>query len=185
MEVREPTAAVSVEVSYGSGRLEVCDVRMNATGSWVDAIAESASRHEPVFIPISAHCDDRGWSYMNLLTGVLSRDGQINFSAQNPGVIKAWHRHQNQTDCWLCLYGHLKVGVYCEESDRAWRCVFGQMRPGIVIIPPPLWHGAATVGAEPAGLLYYVTQRYNPAHPDEERRPFDSVPEFLWETRHR
>ena len=56
--------------------------------------------------------------------------------------------------------------------------------PGVLIIPPPLWHGAATVGPESAGLLYYVTHAYDAAHPDEHRRAWDSVEGFPWATRH-
>jgi dTDP-4-dehydrorhamnose 3,5-epimerase len=118
------------------------------------------------------------------LQGVLGPEGQINFSTMFPGVIKAWHRHRLQTDFWLCLHGHLKVGVYREDDDRAWQLVVGEKRPGVLIIPPPLWHGATTVGPESAGLLYYVTHAYNPDSPDEQRRACDSVPGFTWHVEH-
>ena len=52
------------------------------------------------------------------------------------------------------------------------------------MIPPGLWHGATTVGATPAGLLYYVTHAYDQNEPDEERRPHDSVDGFPWATQH-
>jgi dTDP-4-dehydrorhamnose 3,5-epimerase-like enzyme len=84
----------------------------------------------------------------------------------------------------MCLQGHLKVGVFDEDAGRAWMLVTGERSPGTVIIPPPLWHGAATVGSVPAGLLYYVTRAYNPESPDEERRAHDSVEGFPWEVRH-
>ncbi len=35
-----------------------------------------------------------------------------------------------------------------------------------------------------AGLLYYVTHAYDAEHPDEHRRPWDSVEGFPWATRH-
>jgi dTDP-4-dehydrorhamnose 3,5-epimerase-like enzyme len=54
-----------------------------------------------------------------------------------------------------------------------------------VIIPPSLWHGAATVGSEPASLLYYVTHAYNPKQPDEERRAFNIPPWFPWSVQFR
>lgn len=139
---------------------------------------------EPLFVPITPFADDRGWSFMNQLTGVLAPEGQINISWQHPGVIKAWHRHQLQTDFWICIRGHIKVGVYKDDAATAWMKIIGDQSPGMVIIPPPLWHGAATVGAEPAGLLYYVTKSYNARQPDEERRPHDSVNGFPWSVRH-
>lgn len=142
-----------------------------------------ASR-EPVFVPATLYADDRGWSMMNQLQGVMRPEGQVNFSVQYPGVIKAWHRHSLQTDFWICLQGHIKVGVHREEDGASWMAVIGEKRPGVVIIPPPLWHGAATIGHVPAGLFYYVTHAYDPKKPDEQRRAFDSVEGFPWTVRH-
>jgi dTDP-4-dehydrorhamnose 3,5-epimerase len=122
---------------------------------------------------------------MNHLQGALSPEGQINVSVQYPGVVKAWHRHRLQTDVWLCLTGHIKAGVHRPEDGRLWMTVIGHMKPAVLVIPQSLWHGAATVGNEPACLMYYVTRSYNPKEPDEERRPYDAIPDFPWETRHR
>jgi len=139
---------------------------------------------EPVLVPIRAHADDRGWSYMNLMVGVLG-GGQINVSTQHPGVVKAWHRHQKQTDFWVAIGGHLKVGVWREDDGACWHAVIGDRRPAIVVIPPSLWHGAATVGPDPATLLYYVNEVFDPEHPDEERRPHDALAGFPWAVQHR
>jgi dTDP-4-dehydrorhamnose 3,5-epimerase len=153
-------------------------------GAW------SAAREgvEPIFVPAQHFADDRGYSLMNQMQGVMSTSGQINYSVQYPGVVKAWHRHAKQTDFWICLMGHIKVGVFRESDQTAWLLVTGQARPGVVVIPPPLWHGAATVGDAPAGLLYYVTHAYDPKAPDEDRRAHDSVVVggvgFPWHVRH-
>ena len=149
------------------------------TGSPAEALAFAKQKNEPVLLPITLFADDRGWSIMNQLQGVMSPEGQLNVSLQYPGIIKAWHRHQLQTDFWICVRGQLKVGVH-RDDDRAWMTVIGEHRPALVIVPPPLWHGAATVGNEPASLLYYVTHAYNAAKPDEERRAFDSPAWFPW-----
>ena len=85
----------------------------------------------------------------------------------------------------MCLTGHIKAGVYREEDHMAWMLVFGEQRPGVLVIPPGLWHGVTAMGSVPAGLLYYVTHAYDPSDPDEERRSFDSVDGFCWSTRHR
>jgi len=153
-------------------------------GSLPEAHAQALDRVEPVLVPQRLYADDRGWSLMNQLQGCLSERGQINFSVQYPGVVKAWHRHRKQTDFWICLLGHIKIGVHREEDARSWLTVIGEKRPALVVIPPSLWHGAATVGHTPAGLLYYVTHAYDAAAPDEERRAHDGVPGFPWEVRH-
>lgn len=142
------------------------------------------AEREPVLVPVGTFVDDRGWSLMNLLTGVLSPEGQVNVSTQDPGVVKAWHRHRGQTDFWLCARGRLKVGIHRETDGASWLAVTGEHKPDVVVIPPLLWHGAATVGAEPATLIYYVTQAYNAQDPDEERRAHDSVDGFPWGVRH-
>lgn len=148
------------------------------------AFEAAKAGREPIFVPAAVFADDRGWSLMNQLQGVLGPQGQINFSVQYPGVVKAWHRHRLQTDFWICLTGHIKVGVHREEDGQSWLAVIGEKKPGVLIIPPPLWHGAATVGDGPAGLLYYVTHAYNGATPDEERRAHDSIDGFPWGVRH-
>jgi len=135
---------------------------------------------EPVFYPVDIYADDRGWSIMNQFQAVLSPQGQINISIVYPNVIKAWHRHQKQTDFWLCATGNMKVGIHREQDNTSWLGYIGEKRPGIMIIPPPLWHGLATVSQEQAVLIYYVTHAYDHENPDEERRAFDSVPEFPW-----
>lgn len=154
------------------------------SGPIADAFARATDNQEPLFLPVAVFTDDRGWSIMNLLHGVLSPQGQINYSTMHPGVIKAWHRHQHQTDFWLCLTGHLKAGIYRDDDARAWMIVIGERRPGVLIIPPMLWHGVATVGPDSSGLLYYVTHAYNADSPDEQRRPHDSFPGFPWQTQH-
>lgn len=148
------------------------------------ALEAAIAGKEPIFVPQPVFTDDRGWSLMNQLLGVMKPEGQVNFSVQYPGVVKAWHRHSLQTDFWICLTGHIKVGVYREEDHKAWLAVIGEKKPGVMIIPPPLWHGAATVGDQQAGLLYYVTHAYNAKQPDEQRRGHDSVAGFPWGVRH-
>ena len=146
-----------------------------------EAFTFATEHREPVFVPADVFADDRGWSMMNQLQGVMTPQGQVNYSVMYPGVIKAWHRHAKQTDFWITLKGNVKAGVHRPDDDAQWLIVMGEKRPGTLIIPPPLWHGLATVGPESAGLLYYVTHAYDPQQPDEERRAFDALPEFPWQ----
>jgi len=155
------------------------------SGDLAAAHEKAKASREPIFVPAPVFADDRGWSLMNQFHNVLTAEGQINYSVMYPQVIKAWHRHQLQTDFWMCVRGHLKVGIHDDESGRTWAIVIGERKTGVLIIPPPLWHGAATVADEHAGLFYYVTHAYNAAAPDEDRRAFDSVAGFPWGVQHR
>jgi len=151
------------------------------------AHAAALQAQEPIFVPAAVHADDRGWSIMNQLQGVMGAEGQINYSLMYPNVIKAWHRHKLQTDFWMCVMGHARVGIYRESphDSKTWSMVLGQMKPGVLIIPNNLWHGVATVSHEPCGLFYYVTHAFNLKNPDEERRAYDSVTGFPWTVQHR
>jgi len=140
---------------------------------------ESFVRGIPYIQPLNTFVDDRGWSLMNLLGGDLS-GGQLNVSSMHPNIIKAWHRHKVQIDCWIPIRGTLKCAVYNPDLKKLWHWNIGEKNPAILFIPPGCWHGCSTVGNEVATLLYYVTERYNLEDPDEERCRWDTHVEFNW-----
>ena len=151
-----------------------------------EAIDRAKHAKMPLLLPVETYQDDRGWSFMNLAYG-LSSFGQMNFSCMQPGVIKAWHKHENQTDIWVVVRGDLKVGVIHEFEvsegidHKAWYAVIGEHKPGIIIIPPGLWHGCTVNTKKVAGLVYITDKIYNPGTPDEQRRKFDYFgPLFSW-----
>ncbi len=152
------------------------------------------------------YCDDRGRSLLSLFDHLREIPGQINVSLMYAGVVKAWHRHMRQDDHWAVIMGNLKVGLFntgdasliaelrlagsapgegpvvsIEVPAGAGRTIYmGEHRAGVLRIPRGLWHGAVPVGGQDALLLYYVTQRYDPQAPDEQREPWDKFP-FKWE----
>lgn len=144
----------------------------NTGESLADFKSRCESRSTPGVMPLTAFVDDRGWSFMGLMAGIL-KGGQMNYSVQQPGTIKAWHLHERQTDVWCLLHGCIKTAIMSREGDRQWIVGLGERNPAVLIIPPGLWHGAMTIGQAPAGLLYYVTHEYDPQAPDEHRQPHD------------
>lgn len=56
----------------------------------------------------------------------------------------------------------------------------GERNPAMVSIPPGVLHGYTTVGDRPCGLLYHVTQKYDPKAPDEWRVDWDVFGEAIW-----
>lgn len=151
------------------------------------------------------YADDRGRSVMSLLDHLSELPGQFNASWMYAGVVKAWHRHQLQDDHWIVLAGALKVGLFnadgvsrqaelrragprpgadsvevIEVPPNSGRAVYlGEHATGVLRIPAGLWHGGVAVGGQPALLLYYVTRRYDPKNPDEERAAWDAF-DFAW-----
>ena len=161
-----------------------------------DIITQAKDLDQPILLPLKPYQDDRGWSLMNLFQGLHSF-GQINFSHMHPGVIKAWHRHNCQTDLWVVVRGDLKIGIIeqIEEHQegeppsidhKIWSIVLGEHNPGILVIPPGLWHGCAVLTPDPVDLLYVMDNRYNADEPDEQRRPYNHFgPLFSWEVEHK
>lgn len=152
------------------------------------------------------YCDDRGRSFLSVLDHLAEIPGQVNVSLMYARAVKAWHRHARQDDHWVVLTGDLKIGLFNTEEapltaelrlagpvaneDRvnllevppgSGRPVYlGEHRPGVLRIPKGLWHGGVAVGGRDALLLYYVTRRYDPRQPDEQREAWDKFP-FTWD----
>ena len=94
--------------------------------------------------------------------------GDINITRAYPGRIVAWHRHQRQTDHWYVIKGNLKVGLMDDDRNVRW-VYLGETQRQTLSIPPGVWHGYMVLSDEEAILMYYITEKYNLEHPDEER----------------
>ncbi len=139
------------------------------------------------------HPDDRGF-FMEVLRdddGLLARFGQASFSKTYPGVIKAFHYHQRQDDLWFFPVGNAQVVLH---DLREGSPTFGQTdvhymgedHPILLVIPAGVAHGYRVLGQQAACILYFTTESYDPAAPDELRIPWDDHRiGFDWHTRHR
>jgi dTDP-4-dehydrorhamnose 3,5-epimerase len=142
---------------------------------------------------------------MSVFDHLADIPGQVNASVMYAGAVKAWHRHARQEDNWTVLRGNLKIGLFntgpetlaaelrlatpapngelqrtLEVAPNSGAAVFlGEHRPGVLRIPIGMWHGGVAVGGQDALLLYYVTRKYDPAAPDEERAAWDAF-DFAW-----
>lgn len=120
----------------------------------------------------------------------FQRFGQVYLTMVYPGVVKAWHYHEKQTDHFVCVQGMAKVALYDGREDSATRgelneFVIGWQRQRLLIIPPGVYHGFTAVGTEPACIVNVPTELYDYEHPDEHRRPHDD-PEigYDWGVKH-
>jgi dTDP-4-dehydrorhamnose 3,5-epimerase len=140
---------------------------------------------------LTRHVDDRGY-----VMEILRRDdelfkqfGQAYISACFPGVVKAWHCHEIQTDHFCCIQGNAKIGLYDDRPDsptngKAKGIVIGELNPVLISIPRLVWHGMTALGGELAVVLNIPTEPYNREKPDELRRdPFDPEVPFEWATK--
>lgn len=120
------------------------------------------------------HEDDRA---QRLLDVFHTLDGQVNVSYINSTEhIVAWHKHEKQTDYWICLKGSIKVGLAYDGIVKFE--YLSDKNPRVLEIPPGVYHGYKAL--EPGSiLLYYVTRKYDPD--DEIRAEVGSFGES-WET---
>jgi len=129
--------------------------------------------------PIHRLPDERGF-----FTEVMRKDwkdlfgedtiAQANFSFTYPNIIRAWHRHlRGQVDYFLALKGLIKICAFDDETNEVDEIISSGMDMQVVRMPGHYWHGFKALGNEPAMLLYFTTNLYDPSNPDEKRRAWD------------
>jgi dTDP-4-dehydrorhamnose 3,5-epimerase len=139
------------------------------------------------------HPDDRGF-FMEILRDdedLLKRFGQASMSKSYPGVIKAFHYHERQDDIWFFPVGNAQVVLYDLREDSSTKgetnvFYLGEDNPLVVVIPKGVAHGYRVLGNEPACIVYFTTESYDPKNPDEKRLEWnDPVIGFDWTTKHK
>ena len=144
-------------------------------------------------VPLRPHADERGF-LMELLRADdphFQKFGQCYASLNYPGVIRAWHWHERQTDFWVVVRGMVKAACYDRRPQSPTfgevnEFFLGEQNPSLLIIPKGVAHGYKTVGLEPSLLINFPTEPYDRENPDEQRIPYDSpeIP-YEWEIKHR
>ena len=97
----------------------------------------------------------------------------------NPDALSAWHAHEVTTDRLFASTGSLLIVLFDARQDsptylqvNEFRCGFA--RPGLITVPPKVWHGVCNIGPEPTTLINMVDRAYSYENPDHWRVPFDS-----------
>jgi dTDP-4-dehydrorhamnose 3,5-epimerase len=73
----------------------------------------------------------------------------------------------------LALRGLIKICGFDEKTKELSEVVSSALNLQLVRMPGHYWHGFKALGDEPAMLIYFTTNLYDPANPDEERRPWN------------
>lgn len=145
--------------------------------------------------PIALWPDDRGF-FLELhrigqgLAAHFPPDStQFSAAVNYPGIVKAFHYHLRQTDCWTPVGGMLQVAlVDLREGSKTFGArntlYVGSLRPWQILIPPGVGHGYKVIGREPSLLVYMTDRFYDPG--DEGRIPHnDPHIQYDWETQHK
>ena len=145
--------------------------------------------------PVAIWPDDRGY-FLEVqrigkgLAGDFPKEStQISAALNYPGIIKAFHFHLHQTDCWTPAVGLLQVVLADLRPESATfgsrnTIYVGMLRPWQILIPPGIAHGYKVIGTAPSVLIYATDRFYNPS--DEGRIPHnDPDINYDWELQHK
>lgn len=106
-----------------------------------------------------------------------------------PGRIKGWGMHELQTDRYFLARGNVRVALFDGREDSSTRgavheVFFTPETPGLVSIPPGVWHADQNWGDADALVTNYPTHPYDPDVPDKHRiDPHAGVIPFDWTLR--
>ena len=121
------------------------------------------------------------------------RFGQAYVTTVLPGVVKAWHLHDQQWDRMVGLAGRtllvLQDGRAASPSRGATvQVVLAPRQHQLVLIPPGVWHGLKALSTVESLVLNLPDRPYDLDRPDEHRldahsSPIPGQPAFDWSRR--
>ncbi|MFN0167910.1 MAG: dTDP-4-dehydrorhamnose 3,5-epimerase family protein [Bryobacteraceae bacterium] len=145
--------------------------------------------------PLPLWPDDRGYFLevqrmgRGLAAEFPKETSQVSAAANYPGIIKAFHYHLHQTDCWTPVAGMFQVALVDLRAGSATfglrnTIYIGALRPWQILIPPGVGHGYKIIGNQPSVLVYMTDRFYNPE--DEGRIAYDDPGiHYDWELQHK
>jgi len=109
-------------------------------------------------------------------------DGTVDQVFQNilePAQITGWHVHEITTDRIFVNIGNMKIALYDARTESNTYglvniFVIGQFRPGLLVIPPGIWHAVQNTGSSSAALINMVDKAYDYENPDHWRLPINT-----------
>lgn len=104
---------------------------------------------------------------------------QVFQTVVEPGKVSAWHVHSLTTDRLFVTLGSLQIVLYDSRRDSPTvgqinEFRFGSVRPGLLVIPPMVWHGIHNQSSSIATMLNMVDRAYSYDKPDHFRLPPDT-----------
>jgi len=120
--------------------------------------------------------DDRG-RLMEILRSdeeIFQNFGQVYMTTAYPGIVKAWHHHKKQDDCFTCISGTMRLALYDARKDSSTYKEINDFtinldNPILVKIPRFVYHGFKCIGDKEAVVINVPTLAYNRTEPDEYR----------------
>jgi len=104
---------------------------------------------------------------------------QVHITTTFPGRVRAWGLHPLGTDRLFVVSGLVKLAVFDGRSDsptfgRHCEFVVSEKNPGLLIVPPRLYHGWKNIGTAEAVIINMPSRMYQYEEPDALDLPWDS-----------
>jgi dTDP-4-dehydrorhamnose 3,5-epimerase len=104
---------------------------------------------------------------------------QVHMTTTLAGRKRAWGLHQRSTDRLFVVKGLISLVVYDGRLDSPTLGLVNEFKisernPGLVVIPPNLFHGWSNIGIDEALILNMPSVQYDYEGPDALDLPYDS-----------
>ena len=104
---------------------------------------------------------------------------QVHVTTTEPGRVRAWGLHTQSTDRLFVVFGLVSIVVFDGREDSPTRGALNEFKlsdrsPGLIVIPPNLYHGWKNIGTHEAFIINMPTAQYNYDQPDALDLPYDS-----------
>jgi dTDP-4-dehydrorhamnose 3,5-epimerase len=138
--------------------------------------------HDLVFRPVrpvpheDGHLTEVARASWDILSGPVV---QVHLTTTLAGRHRAWGLHQRSTDRLFVVSGLVKIAVFDGRLDsptygRVNEFIVSDKNPGLLIIPPNLYHGWKNIGTNEAIIINMPTSMYDYEAPDALDLPWDS-----------
>ena len=103
---------------------------------------------------------------------------QVHVTTTEPGRIRAWGLHQHSTDRLFVVRGLVSIVVFDGRQSSATHGEVNEFKvsernPGLLVIPPDLYHGWKVIGTEEAFIINMPTSAYRHDQPDALDLPYE------------
>jgi dTDP-4-dehydrorhamnose 3,5-epimerase len=104
---------------------------------------------------------------------------QVHLTTTLPGRHRAWGLHQRSTDRLFVMRGLVKFAVFDGRIESPTygsvnEVTLSEKSPGLLIVPPNLYHGWKNIGTDEAFVVNMPTAMYDYETPDALDLPWDS-----------
>jgi dTDP-4-dehydrorhamnose 3,5-epimerase len=104
---------------------------------------------------------------------------QVHVTTTLVGRVRAWGLHQRLTDRLFVVSGLVKIVVFdgrvgSPTAGRINEFTVSERNPGLLVIPPNLYHGWKNIGMHEAVIINMPDRMYDYERPDALDLPWDS-----------